>query len=228
MARSKNRWAASHLAGGDEHVDDLPELVDRSIDVAPLPSHLHVGLVDLPAVTDGVPTRPSGLGQQRREPQHPPVDRDVVDLDPALGEELFDVAVGQAEAQVPADREDDDIRWEAEAGKGGPRSGSRARAAGFSCQQSRCQDAVAADATVPRNDFGTVGYRGTCPPRGHGPHRYRFRLHALAEEVGLAPGAGVAELEQALEGNLLAVAELVGRHDQRYRWSRVGGGPWGG
>jgi hypothetical protein len=76
-----------------------------------------------------VPTRPSGLGQQRREPQHPPVDRDVVDLDPALGQQLFEVAVGQAEAQVPADREDDDIRWEAEAGKGGSHSG-RARAAG--------------------------------------------------------------------------------------------------
>jgi hypothetical protein len=95
----------------DEHVNDLPELVDRSVDIAPLPGHLHLGFVDLPAVTDGVPTRPSGLGQQRREPQHPPVDRDVVNLDPALGEEFFDVAVGQAEPQVPADREDDDIRW---------------------------------------------------------------------------------------------------------------------
>jgi hypothetical protein len=113
---------------GDQHVDDLAELVDRSVDVAPLPCHLHIGFIDLPAVTDGVPTRPGGLGQQWREPQYPPVDRDVVNLDPALSEELFDVAVGQGEAQVPADREDDDIRWEAEAGKGGPRSG-RARAA---------------------------------------------------------------------------------------------------
>jgi hypothetical protein len=32
----------------------------------------------------------------------------------------------------------------------------------------------------------------------------------VAEEVGLASGAGVAELEQALEGKLLAVAELIG------------------
>jgi Raf kinase inhibitor-like YbhB/YbcL family protein len=47
-----------------------------------------------------------------------------------------------------------------------------------------------------RNDFGTVGYRGPCPPRVHGPFRYRFRLHAVAEEVGLAHGAGVAELER--------------------------------
>ena len=65
-----------------------------------------------------------------------------------------------------------------------------------------------------RNDFGTVGYRGPCPPRGRGPHRYRFRLHALGEEVRLAPGAGVAELERALTGNLLAVAELVGTYER--------------
>jgi hypothetical protein len=33
----------------------------------------------------------------------------VVDLDTAFGEELFDVAVGQAEALVPADRNDDHL-----------------------------------------------------------------------------------------------------------------------
>jgi hypothetical protein len=37
----------------------------------------------------------------------------VVDLDTALGEEFLDVAVGQAEAQVPADRQHDHLRWEA-------------------------------------------------------------------------------------------------------------------
>jgi Raf kinase inhibitor-like YbhB/YbcL family protein len=65
-----------------------------------------------------------------------------------------------------------------------------------------------------RNDFGTVGYRGPCPPRGRGPHRYRFRLHALAEDLRLTPGAGVAELERALTGNLLQVAELVGIYER--------------
>jgi Raf kinase inhibitor-like YbhB/YbcL family protein len=63
-----------------------------------------------------------------------------------------------------------------------------------------------------RNDFGSVGYRGPCPPRGHGPHRYRFRLHALGEELRLAPGAGVRELERELSADLLAVAELVGTY----------------
>jgi Raf kinase inhibitor-like YbhB/YbcL family protein len=65
-----------------------------------------------------------------------------------------------------------------------------------------------------RNDFGTVGSRGPCPPRGHGRHRYRFQLHAVAEELRLASGAGVRELEQALTAKDLAVAELVGIYER--------------
>jgi hypothetical protein len=60
---------------------------------------------------------------------HPPVAGDVVDLDATLGDQLFRVAVGQAEAQLPADRKDDDLGREPEAGKGGAHDGSRARAA---------------------------------------------------------------------------------------------------
>src|SRR5829696_8686694 len=102
-------------SGGDEHVDDLAELVDRAVDIAPLAGDLHVGLINLPAIPHQVPAWPSGVGQQRREPLHPAVDANVVDLDAPLGEQLLDVAVGQAKAQVPADRDDDDIGWEPEA-----------------------------------------------------------------------------------------------------------------
>jgi hypothetical protein len=116
-------------ARGDQHVDDLAELVNRTVDVAPAAGDLHVGLVDLPAIPDGVPAGPSGLSEQRREPLHPPVDGDVVDLNAALGKQLLEVAVGQPEAQVPADGKDDDVGREAEAGKGGAHSGSGARAA---------------------------------------------------------------------------------------------------
>ncbi len=59
----------------------------------PLPGDLYVGLVDLSAVADGVAAWPGGVGQQRREALDPPVDGDVVDLDPALGEQFLDVAV---------------------------------------------------------------------------------------------------------------------------------------
>jgi len=65
-----------------------------------------------------------------------------------------------------------------------------------------------------RNDFGTVGYRGPCPPGGHGRHRYRFRLHAVAGDLGLAPGAGVRELERAVAAKVVAVAELVGTYQR--------------
>ena len=65
-----------------------------------------------------------------------------------------------------------------------------------------------------RNGFASVGYRGPCPPRGHGPHRYRFRLHAVAEELRLASGAGVRALERALTVKDLAVAELVGTYER--------------
>jgi Raf kinase inhibitor-like YbhB/YbcL family protein len=40
-----------------------------------------------------------------------------------------------------------------------------------------------------RNDFGATGYRGPCPPPGHGRHRYVFRLFALDAEPKLAAGA---------------------------------------
>ena len=99
-------------------VDDLPGLVDGPVDVAPLAGDLDVGLVHLPAVSHAMPAGPGGVGKQRREPQHPPVDGHVVGLDPTLGQELLEVAVGQAEAEVPADREHNHIGWEAEAGEG--------------------------------------------------------------------------------------------------------------
>ena len=61
-----------------------------------------------------------------------------------------------------------------------------------------------------RNGFDGIGYEGPCPPRGHGRHRYRFRLHALDADLGLGSGASRAELEAALAGHVIEVAELVG------------------
>jgi len=70
-------------------------------------------LVDVPTITDDVLAGPGGLGERRCEPLDPPIDRDVVDIDTALRQEFLDIPVGQAEAQVPADRQGDDIGREA-------------------------------------------------------------------------------------------------------------------
>jgi hypothetical protein len=65
-----------------------------------------------------------------------------------------------------------------------------------------------------KNDFGTTGYRGPCPPPGHGRHRYVFRLYALDAELELGAGAAKGELERALEGHVLTMAELVGSYER--------------
>jgi hypothetical protein len=50
--------------------------------------------VDELEVSGSVPTRPGGgVGEQRGEPLHPPVDGDVVDVDAALGQQLLDVSI---------------------------------------------------------------------------------------------------------------------------------------
>ncbi len=64
------------------------------------------------------------------------------------------------------------------------------------------------------NGFGQEGYRGPKPPRGHGPHRYRFRMLALDTQLDLPSGLSREELERALEGHVVDAAELVGIYER--------------
>jgi Raf kinase inhibitor-like YbhB/YbcL family protein len=65
-----------------------------------------------------------------------------------------------------------------------------------------------------RNDFGTTGYRGPCPPPGRGRHRYVFRLYALDADLELGAGVAKTELKQAIEDHVLTIAELVGTYER--------------
>ncbi len=66
------------------------------------------------------------------------------------------------------------------------------------------------------SDFGRPGYGGPCPPRGHGPHRYFFKLMAVdVPSLGLKAGARRAELDRALKGHVLAEAHCMGRYERR-------------
>jgi Raf kinase inhibitor-like YbhB/YbcL family protein len=67
-----------------------------------------------------------------------------------------------------------------------------------------------------RNDFGKTGYGGPCPPKGHGPHRYFFKLSALdVEKLGQKDGAARQAVETAMQGHVLATAQLVGRYERK-------------
>ena len=60
------------------------------------------------------------------------------------------------------------------------------------------------------NDFSRTGYSGPCPPPGK-PHRYFIRLYALDATLNLRPAARRKELDAAMQGHVLAQAELMGR-----------------
>jgi Raf kinase inhibitor-like YbhB/YbcL family protein len=65
-----------------------------------------------------------------------------------------------------------------------------------------------------RNGFGREGYGGPCPPPGHGPHRYFFKVYALDVPSLALAGETKQDLERALETHALASAQLMGRYER--------------
>lgn len=68
--------------------------------------------------------------------------------------------------------------------------------------------------TQGRNSWGTLGYRGPAPPRGHGVHHYHFTLYALKAPIELPPGSDRAAVLRAMAGNTLDRGELVGTYQR--------------
>jgi Raf kinase inhibitor-like YbhB/YbcL family protein len=58
------------------------------------------------------------------------------------------------------------------------------------------------------NNSGAKDYGGPCPPSG--THRYFFKIYALDKQLGLAEGINKSDLEKAMQGHILAKAELIG------------------
>jgi hypothetical protein len=68
------------------------------------------------------------------------------------------------------------------------------------------------------NDFGRQGYGGPCPPRGHGDHRYFFRVSALSQEINLTGRVTKEQLMEIIEGEQLDEAVLMGKYSRtQYR-----------
>ena len=65
------------------------------------------------------------------------------------------------------------------------------------------------------NDWKRIGYGGPCPPIGR--HRYFFKLYALGAELPDLKHPTKAQLEKAMEGHVLAKAELMGVYQKARR-----------
>jgi Raf kinase inhibitor-like YbhB/YbcL family protein len=59
-----------------------------------------------------------------------------------------------------------------------------------------------------QNSARRSGYTGPCPPNGR--HRYYFKLYALDATLALRPGATKDQLLGAMQGHILAQAQLMG------------------
>ncbi len=81
------------------------------------------------------------------------------------------------------------------------------------------REAVAPDAERPdgskqgKNSWGRLGYGGPCPPSG--THRYFFKLYALDAMLELPAGATSKQLVAAMEGHIVAKAELMGLYSRK-------------
>ncbi|MBU1998184.1 MAG: YbhB/YbcL family Raf kinase inhibitor-like protein, partial [Candidatus Omnitrophica bacterium] len=71
---------------------------------------------------------------------------------------------------------------------------------------------VIAENSIPgkqgTNSFGKINYGGPCPPSG--THRYFFKIYALDKKLNLGEGINKEELEKAMQGHILAKAEIIG------------------
>jgi Raf kinase inhibitor-like YbhB/YbcL family protein len=65
------------------------------------------------------------------------------------------------------------------------------------------------------NDFGRPGYGGPCPPRGHGPHHYHFKLLALSTpSLAVRKDPSCRDVEREARKHLLGEATLVGVYER--------------
>jgi Raf kinase inhibitor-like YbhB/YbcL family protein len=70
------------------------------------------------------------------------------------------------------------------------------------------EDTLAEGAAMGKNSWGNTAYGGPCPPIGS--HHYSFRIYAADTLLDLSGEADKSAAEKALQGHILAQAELIG------------------
>ncbi|GHV29334.1 hypothetical protein FACS1894167_08500 [Synergistales bacterium] len=69
---------------------------------------------------------------------------------------------------------------------------------------------MAKDMAQGKNDFGAIGYGGPTPPNGR--HTYVITVYALDAEVNLSNGFSKKQFADAIDGHILAKAEVKGSY----------------
>lgn len=65
-----------------------------------------------------------------------------------------------------------------------------------------------------KNGAGTVGWKGPCPPKGSGPHRYVFTLYALTSASGVTAGMNGKDAVDAISKVPGLTATLIGSYQR--------------
>lgn len=76
------------------------------------------------------------------------------------------------------------------------------------------ENSVPPEAIEGVTDFGQKGYGAPCPPTGR--HGYVFKLYALDTKLNISSFSDKPVLEKAMEGYVLAKAELIGFYKKAY------------
>jgi Raf kinase inhibitor-like YbhB/YbcL family protein len=72
-------------------------------------------------------------------------------------------------------------------------------------------DAPLENGTLQGNNMmRRAAYQGPCAPPDHPPHHYTFGLYALDKKLDLPQGAGLDDIQKAMDGHVLAGGVYVG------------------
>ncbi len=75
------------------------------------------------------------------------------------------------------------------------------------------ENSVPSGAVQGQNSWPKNEYDGPCPPQNS--HRYFLKLYALDTMFDLPTSSGSAELVNAMQGHILAEAELMGKYQRK-------------